>query len=76
MVEQVTLITERIYNVAGTTVILQNGVAAGQSVLHVHLHVIPRIGRGGGMGDRGCLGGLMVTRGVMQRISGNRSDLD
>jgi len=33
---------KRIYNAAGFNVAVQDGKAAGQSVAHVHCHVIPR----------------------------------
>ncbi|KAJ2338009.1 Dinucleoside triphosphate hydrolase, partial [Coemansia erecta] len=34
---------EKIYNADGLTLCIQDGASAGQTVKHVHLHVIPRI---------------------------------
>ncbi|TKX26531.1 Bis(5'-nucleosyl)-tetraphosphatase [Elsinoe australis] len=42
---------KRVYNATAFNVAVQDGVAAGQSVPHVHCHVIPR--RDGDMDDRG-----------------------
>jgi len=41
----------------GLNLLLADGVVAGQSVFHVHLHVIPRV-RGDGFGLRRPLGSL------------------
>jgi diadenosine tetraphosphate (Ap4A) HIT family hydrolase len=46
----------------GINFFLADGVAAGQTVLHSHLHVIPRV-RGDGLGFRHGLG-----RGRMSRL--------
>jgi bis(5'-adenosyl)-triphosphatase len=35
-------ITERVYGASASTFVVQDGVDAGQTVPHVHLHVMPR----------------------------------
>jgi bis(5'-adenosyl)-triphosphatase len=35
-------ITERVYGASASTFVVQDGVDAGQTVAHVHLHVMPR----------------------------------
>jgi deaminated glutathione amidase len=35
-------VTEKIYNSTSSTVTVQDGVDAGQTVKHVHCHVMPR----------------------------------
>lgn len=38
------------YEPIGLNVLNNNGEAAGQSVFHIHLHIIPRYGKGDGFG--------------------------
>lgn len=38
------------YNPIGLNLLNNNGEAAGQSVFHYHMHIIPRYGEGDGMG--------------------------
>ncbi|MFC5735768.1 HIT family protein [Cytobacillus gottheilii] len=38
------------YNPIGLNLLNNNGEAAGQSVFHYHMHLIPRYGQGDGMG--------------------------
>jgi histidine triad (HIT) family protein len=38
------------YNPIGLNVLQNNGEAAGQSVFHFHMHLIPRYGKGDGFG--------------------------
>ncbi|KAJ2854273.1 Dinucleoside triphosphate hydrolase [Coemansia erecta] len=40
--QRVSKMIERVYQAKGLTVTIQDGAAAGQTVPHVHLHVIPR----------------------------------
>ncbi|PIA16930.1 HIT-like protein [Coemansia reversa NRRL 1564] len=40
--QRVSKIIERLYSADGLTLCIQDGSAAGQTVPHVHLHVIPR----------------------------------
>ncbi|KAJ1662486.1 Dinucleoside triphosphate hydrolase [Coemansia sp. RSA 1813] len=40
--QRVSKMIERVYQAKGLTVTIQDGAAAGQTVSHVHLHVIPR----------------------------------
>ncbi|KAF3190172.1 hypothetical protein TWF106_009200 [Orbilia oligospora] len=41
-VQKVVKVIERIYGNTGTTIAIQDGGSAGQSVPHVHTHIIPR----------------------------------
>ena len=50
-VRRVSRTLERLYSATAMNVAVQDGVDAGQSVPHVHVHVIPR--RGGDMDERG-----------------------
>lgn len=50
-VQQVSRTLKRVYNATALNVAVQDGEAAGQSVPHVHAHVIPR--REGDMDSRG-----------------------
>jgi bis(5'-adenosyl)-triphosphatase len=52
-VQQVSRTLKRVYKAPALNIAIQDGVAAGQSVPHVHAHIIPRHeqdmdGRGGG----------------------------
>ncbi|KAJ2534893.1 Dinucleoside triphosphate hydrolase [Coemansia sp. RSA 1933] len=40
--QRVSKMIERVYQAKGMTMTIQDGAAAGQTVSHVHLHVIPR----------------------------------
>ena len=67
-VQQVSKMISRVYNASALNVAIQDGVDAGQSVPHVHVHIIPRSAddmkdRGGGdkiydmmEGDEGNIG--------------------
>ncbi len=67
-VQRVSRMIERVYNASALNVAIQDGVDAGQSVPHVHVHIIPRqtddlTDRGGGDkiydlmdGDEGNIG--------------------
>ncbi|KAK6354894.1 hypothetical protein TWF696_004024 [Orbilia brochopaga] len=41
-VQKVSKVIERVYGTTGATIALQDGGSAGQSVPHVHTHIIPR----------------------------------
>jgi len=41
---------KKAYEPIGLNVLNNNGEAAGQSVFHIHLHIIPRYGKGDGFG--------------------------
>ncbi|KAK6538976.1 hypothetical protein TWF694_010525 [Orbilia ellipsospora] len=41
-VQKVAKVIERVYGTTGATVAIQDGASAGQSVPHVHTHIIPR----------------------------------
>jgi bis(5'-adenosyl)-triphosphatase len=41
-VQQVAKMLERVYSASAINVVLQDGVDAGQSVEHVHVHLVPR----------------------------------
>lgn len=42
LVQRVDTFVKRFYNVDSTTISIQNGVLAGQSIPHVHVHILPR----------------------------------
>lgn len=42
LVQRVEKAIERLYNTESTTITIQDGVDAGQSVFHVHVHLLPR----------------------------------
>ncbi|KAI9799406.1 MAG: hypothetical protein M1833_004106 [Piccolia ochrophora] len=50
-VQRVARMVERVFGAQGLNVAVQDGAAAGQSVKHVHAHIIPRKGDDG-WGDR------------------------
>lgn len=58
---------ERVYHATALNVAVQDGVDAGQSVPHVHVHVIPR--QGGDLDDRG--GGDQIY----EMMDGDEGDL-
>src|SRR5690606_7205746 len=41
---------KKAYDPVGLNILNNNGEAAGQSVFHIHLHLIPRYGKGDGFG--------------------------
>ncbi|KAK6361588.1 hypothetical protein TWF730_005309 [Orbilia blumenaviensis] len=41
-VQKVAKVIERVYGTTGATIAIQDGASAGQSVPHVHTHIIPR----------------------------------
>ncbi|PUU72259.1 HIT-like domain-containing protein [Tuber borchii] len=41
-VQKVSKVTEKIYKADSLNIAMQDGIAAGQSVPHVHIHIIPR----------------------------------
>ena len=41
-VQRVSRMVERVYNASGLNIAMQDGVDAGQSVPHVHTHIVPR----------------------------------
>ena len=43
---------ERVYNATALNIAMQDGVDAGQSVPHVHTHIIPRQANDEGQGDK------------------------
>jgi bis(5'-adenosyl)-triphosphatase len=43
MVQRVSNMIERVYNASSLNIAIQDGADAGQSVPHVHAHIIPRI---------------------------------
>ena len=43
----VTAAVEKAVGVNASTIAIHNGVEAGQEILHVHIHIIPRISRDG-----------------------------
>lgn len=51
-VTRVTRTLTRLYKAEAFNIAVQDGEAAGQSVKHVHCHVIPRIGGDPGGGDK------------------------
>lgn len=55
-------------NVAGVNLHLADGKAAGQSVFHCHLHVIPRY-PGDGFGVRRAFGHNRTTRGELETVA-------
>lgn len=69
---------ERVYNASGLNIAMQDGADAGQSVPHVHTHIIPRRkadldDRGGGDAIYGMLEGEEGDVGEHQRQrSGDR----
>ena len=50
-VQRVGRMVERVYGASALNIAMQDGLAAGQSVPHVHTHIIPRKGRD--LDDRG-----------------------
>lgn len=77
----------RLYAAQAFNVAVQDGAAAGQTVPHVHVHVIPRKGGDGGEGDRvhewlegeeGDVGSHLKERdegvGVGEKRKGGRED--
>ncbi|KAK8167707.1 bis-tetraphosphatase, partial [Phyllosticta citrichinensis] len=86
-VQRVSRMIERVYAADALNVAVQDGVAAGQSVPHVHAHVIPRRngdmeGRGGGdrvyemlEGEEGDVGAALreVERQRKREAEGNRA---
>lgn len=42
LVRKVETVLERLYETDSTTITIQDGVSAGQSVFHVHVHLLPR----------------------------------
>lgn len=50
-VQRVARMLERVYHASSLNIAIQDGIDAGQSVLHVHTHLIPR--QGSDMDDRG-----------------------
>ncbi|KAK7541984.1 HIT-like domain-containing protein [Phyllosticta citribraziliensis] len=87
-VQRVSRMIERVYAADALNVAIQDGVAAGQSVPHVHAHVIPRRSgdmdsRGGGdrvyemlEGEEGDVGGALreVERTRRERESDGKSE--
>ncbi|KAG6851333.1 hypothetical protein H0H93_005731 [Arthromyces matolae] len=51
-VKRVGVIIERVYGGDGLTIACQDGKAAGQSVPHVHFHILPRKKTGDRFSDR------------------------
>jgi bis(5'-adenosyl)-triphosphatase len=50
-VQQVGVMIERVYKASALNIAMQDGEAAGQSVKHIHTHIIPR--SNGDLDDRG-----------------------
>ncbi|KAI5287275.1 hypothetical protein KEM52_001675, partial [Ascosphaera acerosa] len=65
-VRHVSRMIERVYRASSLNIAIQDGVDAGQSVPHVHAHVIPR--QRGDLDDRG---GSDAIYGMMNGAEGN-----
>lgn len=65
-VRRVTKMIERVYGATGLNVTVQDGGDAGQSVPHVHAHVLPR--KTGDLDDRG---GMDMIYTMMEGKEGN-----
>jgi len=65
-VGRVSRVVERVYKATGLNIAIQDGPDAGQSVPHVHVHIIPR-----GKGDLDDRGGSDAIYGMMEGEEGN-----
>ncbi len=50
VIPKITNAVKKAYNPIGLNLLNNNGEAAGQTVFHYHLHIIPRYGEGDGFG--------------------------
>lgn len=50
VIPKITNAVKKAYNPIGLNLLNNNGEAAGQTVFHYHLHIIPRYGKGDGFG--------------------------
>ncbi|KAK7509310.1 HIT-like domain-containing protein [Phyllosticta citriasiana] len=87
-VQRVSRMIERVYAADALNVAIQDGVAAGQSVPHVHAHVIPRSSgdmeaRGGGdrvyemlEGEEGDVGGALREVERVRRVREREGDAE
>ena len=78
MVQRVARMIERVYTATSLNIAVQDGIDAGQSVPHVHTHIIPRKkadmdGKGGGdviydmlEGEEGNIGKQLQSRSTQQ----------
>lgn len=68
-VRRVSKTLERVYHASALNVAIQDGVEAGQSVPHVHVHIIPRV-----KGDMDRHGGSDAIYDLMDGEEGNLGD--
>ncbi len=65
-VQRVSRVVERVYRASGLNIAMQDGADAGQSVPHVHTHIVPRQ-----MADLDARGGSAAFYGMLEGEEGN-----